>query len=71
MWVGRQPEPEGGADIDLTLGQHLAAMLLDKALDDRQADAGAGKFVHAMQPLEQGEQLILVVLLEAGAIVLD
>src|SRR5579875_2277415 len=37
----RELKPEGGADTELALGVHLAAVLLDDAVGDGESEAGA------------------------------
>src|SRR5690348_5492783 len=62
-------EREAGALLRRAGRGDLAAVTLDDALDRRQADAGAGELVDAVQALERAEQLGDVTHVEAGAVV--
>ena len=46
-------------------------MALDNPLDRRKADAVTGELALVMQPLERPEQLVHVLLVEAGPVVTD
>src|ERR1044071_2564595 len=48
-----------------------SAMALDDLLADREADAGAGVFPHRVQPLEDHEDALEVLRLDADAVVGD
>lgn len=49
----------------------MSAVAFDDALDDRQADAGAFKFLGAVQALEDAEQFVGVFHIETDAVVAD
>src|ERR1041385_5407624 len=66
-----QREPERGALAGLGLDADAAAVELDDALADGQADAGAGVLVAAVQALEDLEDAVEVARLDADAVVLD
>src|SRR2546426_12760462 len=70
---------EGGGDgqskkefrslADFCLGPDAPAVARDDALDDREADAGAGKLVLPMQALKDAKQLVVVAHVEARTVV--
>src|SRR5229473_8640756 len=70
---------EGGGDgqskkefrslADFRLGPDASAVARDDALDDREADAGAGKLVLSMQALKDAKQLVVVAHVEARTVV--
>src|SRR6266704_3710241 len=51
-------EIEGGAAIDRPLGPHAAAVPVDDPLHRSEADAGPGKLLRRVEPLERAEQLV-------------
>src|SRR5882762_3572206 len=69
---------EGGGDgqskkefrslIDFRLGPDASAVARDDALDDREADAGAGKLALPMQALKDAKQLVAVAPVEGRAV---
>src|SRR5438270_7977836 len=66
---GGETETEGRAGARLRLRLDRAAMAFQQALDDGQADAGAGKFVVRVQALERLEQHVGPRGVESGAVV--
>src|SRR5881628_3013076 len=54
---------------DFRLGPDASAVARDDALDDRQADAGAGKLVLPVQALKDAKQLVVVAHVEARTVV--
>src|SRR5437588_3531784 len=54
---------------EFRLGPDASAVARDDALDDREADAGAGKLVLPMQALKDAKQLVVVAHVEARAVV--
>src|SRR3954447_22773182 len=64
-------EIEGGAFLAFAFRPDVAAMALDDALDDGEANAGAGKLLRGMQPLENPKQPVFPFHIEAFAIVAD
>src|SRR5262245_31270241 len=64
-------EVEGCAPVDGRFGPDTSGMTLYDALCDGQAHAGAFEILGAVQPLEDAEQLVGVLHVEAGAIVAD
>src|SRR5690606_525351 len=67
----RQLDNDTGALTRPSLGPDAAAVPLDDAADDGQADTGALVAVPAVQALEGGEYLLGMARVEADAIVLD
>src|SRR5207244_2614169 len=65
----RQREIEARALLRLRFGPYPAAVAHDHALHDREADAGPGELVLAVQPLEHAEELRRVAHVEAHAVV--
>src|ERR1017187_4972855 len=59
------------AAIHRCFGPDTTAMALNDALHDRQADAGAGEILGAMQPLKHVEQLAGILHVEADPVVGD
>ena len=66
-----QGEIEGGALIDLGFGPDAAAVAVQDALHQGQADAGALVIFHRMQALEDAKQLVGVLHVEADAVIAD
>src|SRR5580658_1022246 len=66
----RHGEIERGSPVDLRLDPYLAAVALDYALADRQADACAGNGA-TVQSLEHAENLLVILGGDPDAIVLD
>ena len=66
-------EPDGGAGSSrrVDVDPDPAAVELDDLLRERQADAGAGVVLAAVQPLEDDEHLVGVLGLDADAVVRD
>src|SRR5256885_2358692 len=54
-------EEKGGALVQLRLGPDPSAVLVDDALADGQADAGAFKILHPVHALEHAEELAGVI----------
>src|SRR6185369_11794912 len=65
----RQGEVEGRALARRRLRPDAPTMPAHHTLDNRQADAGAGKFTLTVQALKCTEQLVGIGRIEAGAIV--
>ena len=65
-----QDDDKSGAFARFALRGYQAAMAVGNAAADRQADAGALVFPAAVQPLEHGENLFQILLLESNAVVL-
>src|SRR5579884_152020 len=66
----RYGEAEGGAFSDLgVLDPDPAAVLFDKPLADREADAAAWVLLAAVQALEQPEHLFAEALFDANSVV--
>src|SRR5712672_3333515 len=65
----RQAEGERRALARFRLGPDAAAMALDDAVDDREADAGALELLGAVQPLKGAEELGGVAHVEPRAVV--
>ena len=57
--------------VHLSFGPHAAAVPLDNSLDYGQANAGAVVFISTVQPLEDAEDLMSLMLIKANTIVLD
>ena len=55
--------------FNLALGPHLAAVVLDDALGDRQSDAVAGELFHSVDALEGAKQLVDVPHVKSGPVV--
>ena len=67
VWGEREVERRAVADRGL--GADAAAVALTMRCTSREADAGAGELVLAVQALERGEQPVGVTHVEAGAVV--
>src|ERR1039458_2087090 len=64
-----QGEEEGGALVKLRLRPYLTAVLADDALHRGQAHAGAFKLNGSVQSLEDPEELVHILHVEADAVV--
>ncbi len=64
-------EVEGGAAFNFAFRPDAAALAGQDALDGCEADAGSGEVAFAVQALEGVEELLHIILIEAGAIVAD
>src|SRR4051812_9315998 len=67
----RQIEIECGAFAQFSLDPNSATMLVDDALDRRQADPSAFEFFPPVKALEHAEQLARVLHVESDAIIAD
>src|SRR5256885_1993680 len=59
------------AAIDCGFGPDTSAVAMNNSLYDRQANAGAFKFVCAMQSLEYAEELVLILHVKTRPVVAD
>src|SRR3989449_7677972 len=66
---GGQRKGEFRSLADFRLGPDAPAVARDDALDDREADAGAGKLVLPVQALKDAKQLVVVAHVEARAVI--
>ena len=69
--VVRQSKVKGRSLIHFSLSPDPAAVTLDDALDDGQADAGAFVFFPRVQALEGAEEVAEIALIKPNPIVLD
>src|SRR5207248_4243414 len=72
-WVGgvRQGEVEGRSCVGARLRPHVATVTTNDATHGGEADPGALELARRVQPLEGHEELCLVGLVEADAVVAD
>jgi hypothetical protein len=66
-----QREGEGGTTPDDGIRPHAAAVASDNAVHDGEANPGAGKVRHRMQPLKDAKEALRIGGIEAGTVVLD
>src|SRR5208337_2859506 len=65
----RQSKEESSAFVDLAFGPGAATVLMDDALDRRQADTRPLKVCLAMQPLEYSKELVHMFHAETDAVI--
>ena len=63
-------EEEGGTDVGLRFGPYSAAVLFDQLFTNGEADPGSLIFSLVMQPLEDAEDFLGVMLFETKTVIL-